>query len=103
MIITIDKKYFPCTGDYNRISVAVLYNNIAKEYSVIVSPEKIQNIGGVDMVSVVPSECSKYVLERVNRRTKKRDKMHVDHVSEVARELAEQMEKKYNVDLETEG
>ena len=26
MIITIDEKYFPCTGDYNRISVAVLYN-----------------------------------------------------------------------------
>lgn len=93
MIITIDKKYFPCTGDYNRISVAVLYNNIAKEYSVLVSPEKIQNIGGVDMVSVVPFECSKYVLESVNRRTKKRDKMHVDHVSEVAREFAEQKAK----------
>ena len=100
MIITIDEKYFPCTGDYNRISVAVLYNNIAKEYSVLVSPEKIQNIGGVDMVSVIPFECSKYVLEHVNRRTKKRDKMHADHVSEVACKFAEQKAKSLGVELE---
>ena len=99
MIITIDEKYFPCTGDYNRISAAVLYNNIVKEYSVLVSPEKIQNIGGVDMVSVVPFECSKYVLERVNRRTKKRDKMHVDHVSEVALRFAEQKAKQLGVEV----
>ena len=99
MIITIDEKYFPCTGDYNRISVAVLYNNIVKEYSVLVSPEKIQNIGGVDMVSVVPFECSKYVLERVNRRTKKRDKMHVDHVSEVACKFAEQKAKQLGMEV----
>ena len=98
MIITIDEKYFPCTGDYSRISVAVLYNNIVKEYSVLVSPEKIQNIGGVDMVSVVPFECSRYVLERVNRRTKKRDKMHVDHVSEIACKFAEQKAKQLGIE-----
>ena len=99
MIITIDKNYFPCTGEYNRISVAVLYNNIVKEYSVLVSPEKIQNIGGVDMVSVVPFECSKYVLEHVNRRTKKRDKMHVDHVRGVSCEFAEQKAKQLGLEI----
>ena len=69
MIYTINKVDYPCSGSYNNVEASVVYNNTRKEYYILITPQRLEG----NMVSIVPTDCSKYLLRAVNRRTKKRD------------------------------
>ena len=75
MVYVIDKRDYPCSGEcqYNNVEASVVYDNVRKEYYILVAPQKLENKGSYTMVTTVPTECSKYLLREVNRRTKKGD------------------------------
>ena len=81
MIYTINKVDYPCSGSYNNVEASVVYNNTKKEYYILITPQRLEG----NMVSIVPTDCSKYLLRAVNRRTKKRDaEANNDFISKVS-------------------
>lgn len=69
----INKIDYPCAGSHNNVEARVVYDSNTKWYYILVAPQVLENKGSFTMVSTVPTECNRYLLRKVNRRTKKRD------------------------------
>ena len=75
MVYVIDKRDYPCSGEcqYNNVEASVVYDNVRNGYYILVAPQKLENKGSYTMVTTIPTDCNRYLLREVNRRTKKRD------------------------------
>ena len=73
MLREINKIDYPCEGSHNNVEASVVYDTKTKWYYILIAPQVLENKGSYTMVTTVPTECSKYLLREVNRRTKKRD------------------------------
>ena len=73
MIKEINKVDYPCKGRHNNVEASVVYDNTRKQYLIYITPQVLENKGSYTMVSTVPTECNRYLLREVSRRTKKLD------------------------------
>ena len=81
MIYTINKVDYPCSGSYNNVEASVVYNNTRKEYYILITPQRLEG----NMVSIVPTDCSKYLLRAVKcRRNKMGAESHNYFISKVS-------------------
>ena len=87
MVYVIDKRDYPCSGEcqYNNVEASVVYDNVRNGYYILVAPQKLENKGSYTMVTTIPTDCNRYLLREVNRRTKKRDaEANNDFISKVS-------------------
>lgn len=97
MVKEINKLDYPCNGSHNNIEARVVYDSSTKWYYILVAPQVLENKGSFTMVSTVPTECNRYLLRKVNRRTKKRDaEANKDFISMVST-LVSITTKKFNL------
>ena len=97
MIKEINKIDYPCAGRHNNIEASVVYDSNAKWYYILVAPQVLENKGSFTMVSTVPTECNRYLLREVNRRTKKRDAEANKNFLEMVSTLVSITTKKFNL------
>ena len=99
MIKEINKIDYPCAGRHNNIEASVVYNTNTKSYYVFIAPQVLENKGSFTMVSTVPTECNRYLLREVNRRTKKRDAEANKNFLEMVSTLVSITTKKFNLSV----
>ena len=101
MITTLEKKFFPvASGEYTRITTALLYNSNGKYYYIAINPEKLERRANYSTVTVIPAECNSYKLQTVTRRTKKQDRLALADFSALADVFANKKAKSIGVELE---
>ena len=97
MIKEVNKIDYPCAGSHNNIEASVVYDSNTKWYYILVAPQVLENKGSYTMATTVPTECSKYLLSEVNRRTKKRDAEANKNFLEMVSTLVSITTKKFNL------
>ena len=97
MIKEINKIDYPCKGSHNNIEASVVYNTNTKGYYVFITPQVLENKGSYTLVSTVPTECNRYLLREVNRRSKKRDEEVNKNFLKMVSTLVSNTAKKFNL------
>ena len=97
MVKEINKIDYPCAGSHNNVEASVVYDSNTKWYYILVAPQVLENKGGCTMVSTVPTECGRYLLREVNRRTKKRDAEANKNFLDMVSTLVSITTKKFNL------